>query len=208
MSGRRPILWLTTSATLLLGALLWVVFVWEPVTSGTAGHTVLELATPPEGGDFTLTQDGQHFALASLRGQVVLLYFGYTGCPDICPTSLAAIAQALRQLDAEPEGAVRGLFVSVDPERDTPERLEAYAHFFHPAILGVSGTQEELVAVSAQYGVAWRRVESGSAMGYLIDHSSNIYLIDAAGRLRTIFPHGVSGGELADAVTELLNEGG
>ena len=196
-------------AVLLLSALLsWVVLYWEPserVDEG--GHTLTGLAELPAGGDFSLTHGEDRFHLATLRGQVVLVYFGYSTCPDLCPSSLAVIAQALRRLEGAADGTVAGLFVSVDPQRDTPQRLAEYAGFFHPAIRGVSGEAEEVAQAAALYGVAWRRVESDSALGYLVDHSSNTYLIDAQGSLHTVFPHGATTEELVAAVEALLMKG-
>lgn len=186
---------LPLAAILLLAALLgWLLFGWQPPPGGDAA------GREPHGGDFVLTRPGQHFDTRELRGKVVLLYFGYTGCPDICPTSLAYLGQALKQLTPEELERVQGLFVSVDPDRDTPERLAAYAAYFHPRIRGVSGSAEEVDRAVALYGAAYRKVDRGSAGGYQVDHTSFTYLIAPDGTLRERFPHGTPSERIAAAV--------
>lgn len=171
------------------------------------GHQTLPLATVPQGGDFVLSGGGQVFDLADYRGQVVLLYFGYTHCPDVCPTSMAVMRQVLRPLAASELERVQAVFVSVDPERDRPEQLAEYAAFFHPEILGVTGTEEELADAGRRYGAAWLRVNSGSEMGYSVDHSSYIYVIGPDGRLVEAVPHGTGSGHILESVRELLEVG-
>ena len=128
--------------------------------------------------------------LASLRGQVVLIYFGYTLCPDICPTNLAMIASALKALTPEERVRVTGLFVSVDPERDDPQRLALYGAYFHPNMLGVTGTPDQLAGAARLYGAVYRRVDQGdSSLGYMVDHSADTYVVDPEGRLVHTFPH-------------------
>lgn len=192
---------------LLLLALIATGLFWrpEPAVDGD-GHRDLPLATAPQGGDFALSRDGRVFRLADHRGQVVLLYFGYTSCPDVCPTSMAMMARALRQLDATELERVQGVFVSVDPERDRPERLAEYAGFFHPNILGVTGSEAELAVAGSRYGAAWQRVDTGSEMGYAVDHSSSIYVIGPEGRLVVTVPHGAGSGQILEAVRPLLRE--
>ena len=181
--------------------------VWKPASvDQDPAHRTLPLTHVPQGGDFALTRDGQSFRLGDHRGQVVLLYFGYTYCPDVCPTSMAMIRQALRQLDAEQLQRVQGVFVSVDPERDTPEQLADYAGFFHPNILGVTGSEEELAAAGRLYGAAWQRADTDSAMGYAVDHSSNTYVIGKDGRLAETLPHGTGPQRIVETVLRLLDE--
>jgi protein SCO1 len=180
---------------------------WKPEpVDRDPGHRTLPLTTAPQGGDFALTRNGQSFSLADHRGQVVLLYFGYTFCPDVCPTSMAVIRQALRQLDEAQLERVQGVFVSVDPERDSPEQLADYARFFHPSILGVTGSDEELTEAARLYGAAWQRTETGSAMGYAVDHTSNTYVIGTDGRLVETLPHGTGSQRILESVLRLLEE--
>lgn len=160
------------------------------------------LAQPRPLAEFALTdQDGRPFSLESLRGVWTFLSIGYTHCPDVCPMTLATfdaidrqIGQSGDQFATAPRGGLRPrfLFVSVDPERDTPERLAQYVRYFNPAFLGATGEEPELRAFAAQLGLLFARVEGqDTAMGYLMDHSASILLVDPQGRLTAIFstPH-------------------
>ncbi|HIP53734.1 MAG TPA: SCO family protein [Chromatiales bacterium] len=199
---KRSLLW---GAIVLLSGLLIGLLFWSPKTNET--HTALPLAEAPAGGDFVLRSAGGPIALKDLRGKVVVLYFGYTWCPDICPTSLGYLSAALEQLTPEELARVQPIFVSVDPERDNLERLEEYAAYFHISIIGVTGTPEEVAEVASRYGAAYRRSEqSDSAMGYVIDHSADLYLIDIHGRLVKTLPHGTPPAKLVQALRELLVE--
>ena len=195
--------WLLLGTIALFAALLaWVVFFWQP---GSA-----RLAEAPKGGDFTLRaqtgQLGQHgqLALHDLRGKVVLLYFGYTLCPDICPTSLAFTAQGLAQLDAKELEKVQMLFVTVDPKRDTLERLKEYTTFFHPNIIGLTGTPEEIAAVAKLYGASYARQQVESAAGYVVDHSADTYVIAPDGSLYATLPHATPPGVVAEKIRAAL----
>ena len=148
--------------------------------------TPVGAAEPPavRGGDFTLDSLQGPVSLGDLRGKVVMLFFGYTSCPDICPISLSRIGTCLSSLDAEQVERVRGLFVTLDPGRDTPERMHRYAEFFHPGIIGLTGAREAIDEIAARYGVAWERRESpGSALGYSISHPDTVFLLDDDGNL-------------------------
>jgi len=178
-------------AVVALAVLLaWLLYGWHPGVEQAAGHRPLVLAERPTGGDFRLHGADGPVALSRFRGKVVLLYFGYTWCPDICPTNLAIIALALRALEPAEREQVQVMFVSVDPQRDTPERLRDYAAYFHPDILGVTGSDAELAQAAALYGAAYRRSEqSDSAMGYTVDHSAYTYVVDPRGRLVATLEH-------------------
>lgn len=181
---------LMLAIALLSGLLIWLILGWSPGKDGLDRHAQLGLSKRPIGGDFQLTAVDGPVSLARLRGKVVLLYFGYTACPDICPTNLAIIALALRALTAKELQQVKVVFVSVDPQRDTPQRLADYVAYFHPNILGVTGSTVAVAAVAERYGAAFRRSEqSGSAMGYMVDHSAYTYVIDPAGRLVEVLDH-------------------
>jgi protein SCO1 len=208
MAGRNMLersLWILAAA--LLVAVVWVAF-FQPDTEEAAqpGHRALPLAAEPVGGDFRLSREGESFDLADYRGQVVLLYFGYTSCPDVCPTSLVFMRQALEQLEPDQLDQVQGVFISVDPERDDPARLEQYARFFHARIMGVSGAHDQLEQAGRLYGAAWQRAESESAMGYAVDHSSNTYVIGRDGQLVEILPHGSDAEQILATVRPLLRE--
>jgi protein SCO1/2 len=136
---------------------------------------------------------------------VVLIYFGYTFCPDICPTNLAFIANAFKELGPKDLQRVRVLFVGVDPGRDTPERLKEYTGYFHPNILGVTGSPEALAAAARLYGAAYRRVDQGdSAMGYAVDHSAYTYVVGADGKLARTLDHATPPARIVEAIRDTL----
>lgn len=143
------------------------------------------------GGDFELIDHyGQPFALQEARGRVVVLTFGYTFCPDICPMALNNVAAALEQIGS-PADNVLVLFVTLDPDRDTPAHLRRYVRFFHPQIVGLTGTEDALQAVADQYRVKYSFVGKGTRTNYSLDHTANIYIIDRDGNLARMIPHGL-----------------
>jgi protein SCO1/2 len=131
--------------------------------------------------------NGSSFRLSEMRGKVVLLFFGYTSCPDVCPTTLAELKQALEKLGAEKAKQVQVLFVTVDPQRDTPERIQEYVDHFNQDFIGLSGTESDLAYVWKNYGVFRETVEGASAAGYVVNHTARVTLIDLAGNMRVSF---------------------
>jgi protein SCO1 len=131
--------------------------------------------------------ENSDFHLSEMRGRVVALFFGYTSCPDICPTTMAELNQALGELGDQAD-QVQVLFVTVDPERDTPERMQEYVNHFNPDFIGLSGSEAELAKVWSSYGVFREVVEGTSAAGYLVNHTARVTLIDQQGNLRVSFP--------------------
>lgn len=182
----------STSKIILLAAII-ILFVsgialWHYKTNQSSNLS-LGLSETPQGGDFTLESANGPFSLKAQRGKVVLLYFGYTHCPDVCPTTLEGIAQAFKALKKDDQAKVEAVFVSVDPERDTPKKLAAYTKFFSPAIIGVTGTPAQVARVAKQYGAVYHKVKNPSGGGYLVDHSANTYVIAQDGTLNTILPY-------------------
>ncbi|MGE5470911.1 MAG: SCO family protein [Bacteroidota bacterium] len=165
---------------------------------------------PPPGpaadGDFTLQSASGPLSLHDFRGKLVLVYFGYTYCPDVCPTSLAATAEGLKQLRPEELARVAVIFVSVDPQRDTPARLKDYVEFFHPAMVGVTGTPEELAEIARRYGVFYARQPADTAGGYVVDHSSDTYVVGPNGKLRGRIPHATPPEGVALAIRDYLKQ--
>jgi len=161
----------------------------------------------PSGGDFTLHAASGTVALSDFRGKVVMLYFGYTTCPDICPSALSFLTQALNELNEEELQKVQGIFVSVDPKRDTPEKLAQYVDYFHPNLIGVTGTAEEVAKAAKLYGAQYYEAElEDSPIGYAVNHSSVTYLITSDGALRFIFPHGTPPSVMLKAIRYVLDE--
>jgi protein SCO1 len=163
--------------------------------------------TENKGGDFTLQSADGSVALHDLRGKVVLLYFGYTFCPDICPTSLGFTSQALAALDKTELDRVQMLFVTVDPERDTLDKLKSYTAYFHPSIMGLSGTPEEIAKVAKLYGAGYARQNTGSAGGYVVDHSAYTYVIAPDGNLFKTLDHGTPPAQVAETIRAALKKG-
>jgi protein SCO1/2 len=149
-------------------------------------------------------QDGNAFTLDQWDGKVALIYFGYTTCPDLCPTTLSDFTAVKEELGEKAQN-VRFSLVSVDPERDTPNRLKEYLGFFDPDFIGLTGTPEQVDEVKRGYGVVALKVEQPeSATGYLVDHTSLIYVIDRDGKLRLTFPYGADPADIAEDVRHLL----
>ncbi|UYG03600.1 SCO family protein [Halomonas sp. LR3S48] len=139
----------------------------------------------PRGGPVELPSTQGDFALTQLEDdQLAVLFFGYTYCPDVCPMSMAVMRQVMQGLDEEQRRRVVPVLVSLDPERDTLERLSEYVGYFGDDFVGATGSQEQLEELAGRYGVVWRRVETpDSAMEYTIDHSSSLFLVDREGTI-------------------------
>ena len=188
------------------GISLWKVMQGPPQPSDAA------LMVLPEArviADFALVDDeGEPFSLDNLRGHWSLIFFGYTHCPDVCPSTLydlKLIQEKLDPLNDATESGLQVLFVSVDPERDSPEQLKQYVNYFHPGFIGVTGPQEQLAPLTMQLGIAYRIDEhEADSPQYNVDHSVSILLMDPKGRLHGVFPapHDADkmAGELAAAI--------
>jgi len=157
----------------------------------------------PPGGDFVLDTAGGKLALPDLRGKVVMLSFGYTSCPDICPTTLLTLADVIAQLEPRERESSAFLFISVDPTRDTPQHLAKYTAFFNPAIAGATGDTATLADIARRYGVVYSLPE-GDADNYAVDHSADLYLIGADGRIADKIPHGTASTVIAGAIRKQL----
>ena len=156
----------------------------------------------PAGGDFTLHDGDKNVSLSDYDGKVRFIFFGYTSCPDICPTALSLMGSSLKQLTPKELAQVQVFFISVDPDRDTAEKLRDYTKYFHPKIQGITGTKSEIDKVVKQYSAAYRKVESDSAMGYLVDHSASVYVVGKNGKIVDILPHGLS----VEAITKTIRD--
>lgn len=189
-------------AAALLILLVGLGFFWNPELP----ERILPKAPIAAGGDFTLQSATGPVSLKDFRGKLVLIYFGYTYCPDICPTSLASTAAGLKLLKPEEMAKVAMLFISVDPERDTPARLKEYAEFFDPAIVGVTGTPEVLAEIAKRYGVFYAKQKVATAgEGYVVDHSSDTYVIGADGQLLSKIAHAAPPDQVVAEIRKRLN---
>lgn len=158
------------------------------------------------GGDFTLTDHhGQPFNLADHRGDIFLIFFGFTYCPDACPAMLVKLQDVYGKLETPDGRRVRTLYITVDPERDTPEKLNEYLSYFTTInVLGLTGSSDEIGRVAKQYSVIYEKVPLESAAGYLVDHSTWLYLTDGEGKLRYRFRHSDSAEEIVAGVKQLF----
>lgn len=159
------------------------------------------------GGPFTLVgMDGRAASDANFRGKFMLVYFGYTHCPDVCPLDLSTIGQAMDLLGPQAE-RVQPVFITVDPARDTPELLAAYVTSIHPKLLGLTGSEEQIAAVARAYKVHRRKIPTPSAAlpdDYVIDHGSLTYLMGPDGSFRTLIPHNTPAERMATVIKDYL----
>lgn len=181
----RKTIFVGIGSLLLIGVVaLWTFLFGKPASF--RGTTYTEPYPPAPA--FTLARDdGTSFQLSEMRGKIVLLFFGYTSCPDVCPTTLAELNQTLGKLKAGDANRVQVVFVTVDPERDTPERIQGYVNHFNESFIGLSGTEEELTKVWRNYGVYREIVDGSSASGYIVNHTARVTMIDANGALRVSY---------------------
>jgi len=162
------------------------------------------LQSPIPAQNFSLMSHmGQRIALNDYRGKFVLIYFGYTVCPDVCPTTLAEIHTALKLIGKDRD-QVQVMMVTIDPERDTLPVLADYMTQFDPAFIGLRGTAEETAQVATQFGIFYERAESDSALGYLMNHTATVMVIDRKGFLRMVFPYGTAAQNMADDLSYLM----
>lgn len=157
------------------------------------------------GGDFTLQpKGGKAVSLSDFKGKVVVIYFGFASCPDVCPTSLAVMSSAFKSLSKDEVMDVQGLFISLDPERDTEEKIEQYASFFHKNFKGITGTPEQLQKVTRQYGTYFTKVSGSSELDYLIDHTSVTFVVGKDGRFVTSKSHGATAEHIVEGIRSAL----
>lgn len=157
-----------------------------------------------KGGDFTLDSAAGPVSLKQFRGKVVVLYFGYTFCPDACPTTLAALGSAMKGLTPAEAAQIQPLFITLDPARDDAKRMAEYSRFFYPTMLGLIGSDAKVAAAAKQYGVLFARQKVDSAANYVVDHSSFLYVVGTAGQLVRSVPYGAPPLEIATALRAAL----
>jgi protein SCO1/2 len=165
-----------------------------------------DVTDAPMGGDFRLTDHtGQSKSLADYRGKIVVVFFGYTHCPDACPTTMAELAGAMKQL-GDKANRVQVVFVSVDPERDTKELLAQYVPAFDSRFVGMTGTPEQVRAVADKFKVVYQKVPSASGdnKNYTVDHSAGSYIFDKTGKLRLFVNYGAGASVFAHDIGLLL----
>lgn len=164
------------------------------------------LQSPQPAQNFSLMSHvGQRVALNDFRGKIVLLYFGYTICPDVCPTTLAELSKARKMLGKDAD-QIQVLMVTVDPERDTLPVLADYMTHFHPSFLGLTGTPDEIAQAATPFGVFYEKENSDSALGYLVNHTATVMIVDRNGYLRIVFPFGTTADDIAADLKYLIQK--
>ena len=156
--------------------------------------------------DFSLqTANNEKFRLSDQKGKIVLLFFGYTSCPDVCPTTLATFKQVYERLGDDAQ-KIKFVMITADPERDTPDKVAEYAARFNPEFIGLSGDITKREAIWKELGVFVEKQDSGSAAGYLVSHTSSVYVLDQSGDLIMTFPYGTSATDMVNDLTQLLKQ--
>jgi protein SCO1/2 len=182
---------------------LAVLSVPKPVANSAANNEQTALI----GGDFNLLDSsGKMLSSKTFRGRYMLIYFGYSSCPDICPTSLLLMTSALQQLGPEARKIVP-IFISLDPARDTPEKIATYVQNFSPNLVGLTGNKKQIRKVADDYKIYFKKIAvKNSAADYMIDHSGFIYLIDEDGKYLAHFSHKISEQQLVDGLRKNIEE--
>jgi cytochrome oxidase Cu insertion factor (SCO1/SenC/PrrC family) len=158
------------------------------------------------GGPFSLTdQTGRRRNDTEFRGKLLIIYFGYTYCPDVCPTELQQIGLAVEHL-GDVGSAVQPLFITIDPARDTPEVLAQYVPSFHPRLLGLTGTSDEIAAVAQEFKVVYTKYQPSDGGPYLIDHTGFVYIVDRSGKYRGFFPPGTPEDRMREMIKAILGQ--
>ncbi len=186
-----------------IGLILIVFFGLTRFKPHTFHGTLLQ--SPSAASDFTLlTTQNQEVSLSDFKGKIVLLYFGYTFCPDVCPATLAELADAMTILGEDAED-VQIIFISVDPERDTPNDAAKYVNHFHPSFIGVTGEIEAVSTLATIYGIYFAKAEGSELTNYLIDHTATVVAINQDGYIKLYFPFGTTGEQFAADLDYLIH---
>jgi protein SCO1/2 len=187
---------------LVAGAILLVV-VYLLLTPTTLNGTQID--PPKEVSDFTLTSDTGPVSLSDLRGKLVVMYFGYTFCPDVCPATLSKLNKALERLGKDAD-QVQVIMVTVDPERDTADKLGPYVRRFNPQFTGLSGTAEDIAKVAKEFGIFYEKKAVATAAKYLVDHTASVLVLDRDGRISLIWPFEIEAAAMASDLRVLLRK--
>jgi protein SCO1/2 len=208
---QRPWIWLLIAAPMVTVITVIALIVSNGSESQTGSGSVRTSGEADIGGAFELVDHtGRPVTEADFLGRPMLIYFGYSYCPDVCPFSLQIMAAALDRLDAEGRARIQPVLITVDPERDTVEHLAQYVSSpaFPDGLIGLTGTPEQITAVTRAYRVAYRRADSEEGSDYLMDHTSIIYLMGSDGRFVDIFTHGADPAMVAARLQDFLEEDG
>jgi protein SCO1/2 len=180
------------------------VIAWQYFQTPAPQFHGMALDSPSPALDFTLADaNGRAVRLSDFRGRIVLLYFGFTYCPDICPATLTDLARAMDAL-GEQARETQVIMISIDPERDTPQKIRDYAQAFHPDFIGLSGAPEAIAAIAGPFGVYYEKRPDATGENYTMAHTSTVTVIDREGYVRLVWPFGAKGVEMAEDLRLLL----
>ena len=197
-------IWLVVSGV-VIGLALSLVIGWYLLDQNYRYHGAV-IEPPAQASDFTLTdQNGNLFRLSDQKGKILLIFFGYTHCPDVCPITLAEFKQ-IKAMLGDKADQVRFVFVTVDPERDTPGTINTFLQNFDPTFIGLTSDRATLEPVWKAYGVYQEQQDAGSAAGYLVDHSTPTYLIDPQGLWHINYPYGMEAEKIAQDLQHMMKE--
>lgn len=193
--------WLVPAVGLLIGlVVIAVLFFW--LKPHTFGGTLLQ--SPQTAYDFSLKgPENREVRLSDYKGKIVLLFFGYTYCPDVCPFTMANLRNVVDLLGEEGEN-VRVIMITVDPVRDTPERLKSYVEQFKSSFVGLTGEPDEIMQTASAYGVSFEIIPNVDPHMYFMSHTATVMLIDPEGSLRVVYPYGVDKNILADDIRYII----
>jgi len=197
---RRLVVAELAAIAIVLAVVGW--YVWQSRAAPSLNGTLLD--PPQEIPAIQLTgSDGQPHALTDFQGKVTVVFFGYSHCPDVCPMTLSTMARARAMLGSQTD-RVQLVFVSVDPERDSPERLASYLAKYDPTFVGLTGDEDRIRKLATVFGIHYAKVESTPALGYLVEHTSSSFVLDTQGKLRAILPFGLTPEQVASDLRALL----
>jgi cytochrome oxidase Cu insertion factor (SCO1/SenC/PrrC family) len=201
---RITVLWLAVGALIALALLPSRLHAGEAPSAAQLMDDLM-WSRGPIGGPFALTDhDGKRRTDAEFRGKLLVIYFGYTNCPDICPADLTAISLALERLGAAAE-AVQPIFITLDPERDTAAHLAEYVQAFHPRLLGLTGTPDEIRKVATAYKAWYAMAGNAGGEDYAVDHTAFIYLVGKDGQYLGFLPPSTAPERLSDVIRQMLS---
>lgn len=192
-------LWVLAALLALVGC--------QPANQGETAFRGTDISHEKFGGALELKDhNGVKRSLKDFRGKWVVLFFGYTHCPDVCPTTLSDTAEALKLMTPEQAKQVQVIWVSVDPERDTPNMLRDYVTYFNPGFLSMTGTEAEIAKAASDFRIVYRRHVTTGVSGYLIDHTAGSYVIDPNGKLRLLLPFAIPAPDMAHDLRLLMQK--